>query len=295
MAVVQNVNLNSLRVFAIAARHGNFQRAAEELNISHGAVSQRIKQLELDLGVMLFERKPRGVSLTRIGERYYTAVKEALAIIATAATEVEDVSRQVTLHIGPSTASKWLMPRLNAFATKHPDVSLSTEVHEELLARNLGRNEIAIWPGKATGRNPAHHVRCLTELQLVAVCSPDLPRPDGTLDVAALISLPLLQDSHRRWDLLINTSGHRAKRSILNFGSSALALDAAINGHGIAIAPTYIIEKDIHAGRLTKVWNSPESSKEFLYVSWAKQNADEKPLRRTLNWILSEFGLDASV
>lgn len=289
--MMKHLNLNALRVFATSGRLGNFQRAAEELNISHGAVSQRIKQLERDLGIILFERMPRGVSLTPKGEKFCKAVEEALSILTTATADLERSNHQITFHLGASSASKWLMPRMNAFNARFPEISLVTEIHDDLLERNLGRNEIAFWPAKRSERNSAHHVTQLCELKLVAVCSPNLPRPDWPIDVETLLTLPLLQDAHRRWERLIETTNYRAGHNLLNFGRSALALDAAIQGHGVAIAPTVIIEADVRAKRLAEIWHSPDATGEYLYLSWAKQHAREKPLKQTVDWILSEFGV----
>lgn len=289
---MDNLNLNALRVFAVAARNGNFQRAAEVLHISHGAVSQRIKQLEADLGVVLFDRKPRGVALTAKGKKYYCAVEEALSILSAATLELGQSSRQVRLHIGASTASKWLMPRMNAFHARFPGISLETEIHYTMMERNLGRNEIALWPARFPMPNAAHHVQCLCELRLVAVCSPNFQCPEGPVDTRMLLTLPLLQDAHRRWEHLIEMTGHGGEHSILNFGGSALALDAAIQGHGVAIAPTFMIEADVRAGRLVEIWRSPDASDEYFFLSWPRQHAREKPLGQVVEWILSEFGID---
>lgn len=118
-------NLKSLHVFAAAARYGNSQRAAEGLNLSHGAIFQRIKQLEVDLGVVLFERRARGVALTPDGETYRDAVDAALSILATAQAGLHRATNQITFHIGPSFASKWLMPRMKSFAVMHPQIYAS--------------------------------------------------------------------------------------------------------------------------------------------------------------------------
>ncbi|WP_258093372.1 LysR substrate-binding domain-containing protein [Salipiger pentaromativorans] len=286
------MNLNALRVFALAARHGSFQRAAEALHISHGAVSQRIKQLESDLGVVLFDRKPRGVVLTPRGKSYHAAVEEALATLSAATAELTRPARRITLHIGSSFAAKWLMPRMKGFNARFPEMSLATEIHDTPLERSLGRNEIALWPARTPGHNPAHHLRRLCELRLVAVCSPDIHRPGAPVDTDTLLSFPLLQDAHRRWDRLIGETGSRGAPTVLNFDRSALALDAAIHGHGVAIAPTFMIEPDLRAGRLVEIWHSPEASGEYLFLSWARQYAHERPLKRTVTWILSEFGLE---
>ncbi|MFC0202615.1 LysR family transcriptional regulator [Paracoccus rhizosphaerae] len=108
---MKQVNLNSLRVFACVARHSNLHRAAGELNLTRGAVSQKIKQLEVELGVILLERQARGVRLTPEGVRCREAVDEALATLEMVVTELAQEVGQITLHFGSSTAAKWLMPR----------------------------------------------------------------------------------------------------------------------------------------------------------------------------------------
>lgn len=286
---MKKVNLNALRVFSAVASHGNLQRAAEELNLSRGAVSQRIKQLEIELGVVLFVRGARGVSLTPEGERCHAAMQEALAIIDTALVSIGEQSDRVTLHLGSSTATKWLMPRMAAFAAKFPTIALTTQVHEQVLARSLGRNETALWPGKARDMNSAHGSRRLTDIRLVAVCSPDFLRPDRPMGLETLLTLPLLQDAHRRWEKLIHKTGYGDTQKLLNFDRSALALDAAIGGHGVAIVPTYMVEKDLRSKKLVEIWANPAPSDDGLYISWAKDHLDQMRIRRIVDWIASKF------
>lgn len=286
---MKHMNLNSLRVFACVARHGNLQRAAEELNLTRGAVSQRIKQLEIDLGVILLERQARGVTLTSKGLRCRDAVDKALATLETMFTELGQEGGQITLHLGSSTAAKWLMPRMEDFTSRFPRILLRTEVHTQRLSRDLARNEIAIWPGKASDPKPFQNARRLTDIRLVAVCAPDFPRPDWPMDLKTVLTLPLLQDSHRRWEALIDATGHRARHKLLNFDRSALALDAAIEGHGIAIAPIYIVENDVSRKRLVEVWVSPEPPTEQLFVSWSHEHVRQPDVHRVVEWIASEF------
>jgi LysR family transcriptional regulator, glycine cleavage system transcriptional activator len=286
---MKNVNLNALRVFYVVASHGNLQRAAQELNLSRGAVSQRIKQIEIDLGVVLLVRGARGVSLTPEGERCHAAMTEALGIIDTALVSVGEGGDRVTLHLGSSTATKWLMPRMDAFAAKFPNVSLTTQVHEQVLARSLGRNEIAIWPGKAHDKNAAHVSRRLADIRLIAVCSPNFLRPDWPMGLETLLTLPLLQDAHRRWEKLIHKTGYGDTHKLLNFDRSALALDAAIGGHGIAIAPTYMVENDLRSKKLVEIWVDPDPADDALYISWSKDHLGQTRIKRIVDWIASEF------
>lgn len=286
---MQQMNLNSLRVFACVAQHGNLQRAAEALNLTRGAVSQRIKQLEIDLGVILLERQARGVRLTPEGVRCREAVDKALATLETMFIELGKEGGQITLHLGSSTAAKWLMPRMKHFATRFPRISLRTEVHTRQLSRDLARNEIAIWPGKASDPKPFQNARRLTDIRLVAVCSPDFPRPDWPMEPETVLTLPLLQDAHRTWEALIEGAGHRARHKLLNFDRSALALDAAIEGHGVAIAPHYIVENDVSRKRLVEVWVSPSPPTEQLFVSWSQEHVRQPVVLRVVDWIASEF------
>ena len=285
-----HANLNALRVFSTVAEHGNIQRAAEVLNLSRGAVSQRIKQIELELGTPLLVRGVRGVSLTPAGKRCHAAMIDALAIIDAALSDIAGQDDRITLHIGPSSMAKWLMPRMERFRAAFPSVSLATEVHHRVMDRGLGRGEIAVWPGTAPDPNPAHESRLLTELRLAAVCSPDFLRPDWPMGPETLLTLPLLQDGHRRWDRLAEATGTRPAQAPLNFGSSALALDAAVNGHGVAIAPHHMIEADLRAGRLVEIWSPAEPSGECLFLSWAKSQTGGRHLRRVVDWLLAEFG-----
>lgn len=289
--VTNHLNLNSLPVFSMAARHCNFQRAAEALNLSHGAVSQRVNQLESDLGFALFDRKPRGVKLTEKGRGFYASVEEALDILASATSDLEQSVHNVTLHIGDSTATKWLLPRLAAFNAQYPDITLKTEIQNSLPARKLGRNEIALGPGTTPGATAAHHVRSLCEVRLVAVCSPNFLRPDWPLDFKSLLTFPLLQDGHRRWERRIEKEGLGGEATILNFGRSALALDAAIQGHGIAIAPTFLTSADVSVGRLVEIWHDTTPSGEQYFLHWAKQYASDNALMLTIDWLLDQFGV----
>jgi len=286
---MKNINLNALRVFTVAASHGNLQRAAQELNLSRGAVSQRIKQLEIDLGVVLLVRGARGVSLTAEGKHCHVAMQDALAILDTALVNMSEGSDRITLHLGSSTATKWLMPRMNDFAAKFPNVSLTTQVHDRILDRSLGRNEVAIWPGKTHDTNPAHTSRRLTEIRLVAVCSPDFLRPDWPMGLETLLTLPLLQDAHRHWETLIETTGHGDAHKLLNFDRSALALDAAIGGHGVTIAPTYMVENDLRSKKLVEIWVDPKPSDDALYISWSKDHLRQTRIKRIVDWIASDF------
>lgn len=110
------------------------------------------------------------------------------------------------------------------------------------------------------------------------------------MDIKTLLGLPLLQDAHRRWEHLIRDSGFEPSHPVLNFERSALAIEAAIKGHGVAIAPTYLTEDEIRAGHLVKVWQSPEENDMCLFVSWRSTDRHDRALKQVVKWVLAEFG-----
>jgi len=131
---LQNLNLNSLRVFVVAARHGSFLKAGTELHLSQGAISQRIKQLELELGLRLFEREHRGVSLTKAGKELAGTVEMSLGMIEKTASEIRRFGTEITMQVSPSIARKWLTPRLPQFSKLNPNLRLSIEARADVLA-----------------------------------------------------------------------------------------------------------------------------------------------------------------
>ncbi|QUJ75633.1 LysR family transcriptional regulator [Sulfitobacter albidus] len=287
---MHRINLNALRVFALVVRHGTLQGAADALGLSRGAVSQRVKQLEADLGVTLLTREARGVTPTPAGEICARAVEDALARIDTALADVQGDGAEITVHLGASTASKWLMPRMAEFAAAFPARRLCTETHDAMLARTLGRHECALWPGAAPDPNPAHQSRALTELRPIAVCQPDLVPSDTPVTLEAVLDLPLLQDAHRRWDRLIAGSGRAAARPILNFDRAALAIAAAIGGHGVCIAADYLVADDLRQGRLVHLWTAADAPPtRWLYVSWSRDPSAQRDMAPVIDWLQDAF------
>jgi LysR family glycine cleavage system transcriptional activator len=109
------------------------------------------------------------------------------------------------------------------------------------------------------------------------------------MGLETLLTLPLLQAAHRRWEKLIKATGYGDTNKLLNFDRSALALDAAIGGHGVAIAPTYMVDNDLRAKRLVEIWVDPARSDDGLYISWAKDHFGQTRIKRIVDWIASEF------
>ncbi len=283
-------NLNALRMFDAAARHLNFRLASEELNVTQGAVAQQVRRLEADLGLQLFRRKARGLALTQIGRSYHGPVRRALAIIDSATQELQPNSKEITVSVTPSFASKWLVPRLGRFTRAHPAIDVRTLASEVLADFTSDGVDIAIRQGRPPF-GKGLRVELLAPLDLCAVCSPGYLReaaPSGRFEEFA--AHPLIQDSHSHWDALFESAGLAAQHRMMQFNQTALAMDAAATGQGIALAPRLLLGAELAQGKLVELWRDTRSDQNGFYVLWPDRPKSNPARDVLIDWILSEVG-----
>jgi LysR family glycine cleavage system transcriptional activator len=280
-------------MFDAAARHLNFRLAAEELNLTQGAVAQQVRRLESDLGLQLFRRKARGLALTQIGREYHGPVRRAFTLIDDATEKLRPRNRRVTLSVTPSFASKWLVSRLGNFAAAHPDIDLQTVASEELAEFRSDGVEIAIRQGRPPFGDGLR-VELLAPLNLCAVCSPDYAANASPIhrfeDFAAH---PLIQDAHSHWDALLESAGLKAEHRIMQFNQTALAMDAAANGQGVALAPRLLLSAEFAQGKLVELWQDARADQRGFYVVCPISPGTNPARDRVIEWILSEAGRSA--
>ena len=166
--------LNALRAFEAAARHLNFSRAADELSVTPGAVSQQIQNLEDYVGAALFRRTPKGLLLTDAAQTALPALREAFDRLAEAASLLTAAvdGRRLTITAPPSFAAKWLAPRLGAFERVHPQVDVWLNAGMELVDLSAGEVDLALRYG--AGRYPGLEVKRLVSETVIPVISPAL-------------------------------------------------------------------------------------------------------------------------
>jgi LysR family glycine cleavage system transcriptional activator len=166
--------LNALRAFEAAARHLNFSRAADELSVTPGAVSQQIQNLEDYVGAALFKRTPKGLLLTDAAQTALPALREAFDRLAEAASLLTAAvdGRRLTLTAAPSFAAKWLVPRLGKFEQAQPQVDVWLSAGMEVVDFAAGEVDLAIRYG--SGRYPGLEVIRLLSETVIPVASPEL-------------------------------------------------------------------------------------------------------------------------
>lgn len=281
-------NLNSLRMFDAAAQHLNFRVAAEQLHITQGAVAQQVRRLEADLGFHLFHRHARGLSLTDIGREYHIPIRKALTMIEEATQSLHQNTARITLSVTPSFAAKWLVSRLGLFAESHPDTDIQTLASEGISNFRTDGVDIAIRQGRPPFGHGLRH-DLLAPLDLCAVSSPafskKIPRIKSLKDFAAY---QLIQDGHGHWDALFKDMNITPAHRISKFNQTALAVDTAANGHGIALAPKILVTDDIKAGKLIEIWKDTRDDQGGYYVVRPEQQKPNSAIETVITWILSE-------
>lgn len=282
--------LNALRAFETSGRTLNFRLAAEEMALTQGAVAQQVRYLEDVLQVRLFERLPRGLALTSGGQAYHAAVTRALDIIAQATDTLTAQAATVTISTTPSFASKWLLPRLSAFSALHPAIEVRLMAAERLATFGNDGVDLSIRHGTPPFDRMLH-TDLLFPVTLFAVCSPDLLQGATPLrQPADLASHVLLHDGHDQWRpflaALLGEPGfdtHKGPR----FNQSALAIDAAIAGQGVALGDEPLVEGAIAAGKLVRPFAfSMPSSAGYYILRPAKNTSQAAETMR--EWLLAE-------
>lgn len=277
------MNLNTLTMFDAAARHLNFRLAAQELFLTQGAVAQRIRKLEQDLGVQLFQRHARGIRLTEKGERYHQAVREALSLVNNATRELTGCTAELTISAPPSVVTKWLMPRLAEFCARYPDINVRISASEKLTDFDQEDVDLAVRQGQAPDEKNLDYKR-LADLSLLIVCAPDfLAENQIPTSMTDFADLKLIEDGHRSWEQLL---GRRPEQA-LNLSHSHLAIDAAVNHQGIALVPGILVEQELATGKLTIIHQPATVKEQGLYLIWRKNGDETNPVISLLTRWLS--------
>jgi len=286
--------LNSLRAFEAAARHLSFKKAAQELNVTPGAISQQVKRLEASLSTQLFLRMPTSLQLTQAGQEYLPIIRRAFERISEA-TERLQVTRGieiVTVSTMSGFATKWLVPRLNRFQELHPniDVRISTSWH----LVDFGREDVDVAIRHGLGRYQGLRSWRLLVEDMVPVCSPRLLEgPPALRTLADLRNHTLLHDQERRdWSLWLEAAGVTGIDGTrgLSFTEETLMLEAAIEGQGIALGRSALIERDLAAGRLVKPFDVPIPNDFAYYLVCPDGRADVPKIVAFREWLLQETG-----
>lgn len=285
---------HSLLAFEAVARHRSFSRAADELCITHSAVSHRIRLLEESYGTKLLQRNSQGVALTHKGTEFLEAVLESLAILHTAAEKLSVVGREVVkLGLGHAFARSWLVERLGGFYRAHQDVDLdiySVANADCVSMLRKGAIDVAVIYGKAADWEEFESIE-IFKTRMFPVCSPGYlasngePQEPDDLLAATLLRLPT-----QPWKPWFKAAGLKVSDNAIKgpmFHDADLMLNAAVGGHGIALARDILADYDLTTGRLVRLFDlsiPSDSGYRVVYLANAKPRAD---VATFINWIVA--------
>jgi LysR family transcriptional regulator, glycine cleavage system transcriptional activator len=280
-----------LRAFEAAARHESFSRAADELFVTHGAVSHQIRGLEAELGVTLFARDGKRVRLTDRGRQYAAEVRAALASLAESTRRIRagDRDRRLIVSTIPSFSARWLTPRVGRFIEKHPEVDLELLSTGTLIDFNREDVDVALRFGY--GKYTGLHSEVLLDEVFFPACSPNFR--DGALPrvPADLANVPLLRSNDELWRPWFDAAGltdwPEPKRGVLYEDSSNL-LQAAIDGQGVALVRRSLAMEEIVRGRLVRLFNIDGPSPWTYYFVCPPAILETARVRAFRDWIFEE-------
>ncbi len=289
--------LNALRAFEAAGRHLSLTRAAEELHVTPAAVSHQIKGLEDHLGVKLFRRKNRALLLTDAGQACLPGLREGFERLAEAvgAARQQIAHRALTVSVAPSFGAKWLVPRLDHFYAEHPGLDVRVDASTRLV--DPLREDIDLCIRYGQGKYPGLHVECLLAEEVVPVCSPKLQTGPNPLHTPADLSghtllhadLPF-KDGFPDWRMWLAAAGVKdcdAERGP-RFTMASMAVQAAVEGQGVALAGSVLVDDDIAAGRLVNPFEVRFPVKFAYYLVCPEPTVNQPRIVAFRNWLKAE-------
>lgn len=284
--------LNALRTFECAGRHLSFVHAADELNVTPGAVSRQVKVLEEWLGAPLFRRRHKQVLLTPLGRNYLQAVSEPLERIASATERArqQDAERPIAISCYPTFALRWLVPRWGGFYNQNPEIDVQLTTTLQPVDFSRGDVDAAILVGNGPEAWPGLDAVKLLDVDLLPVCSPALCEGEGALQAPEELSRFTLlhgsprRDDWQRWLQFAEVSGVDAATGV-TFDSLNLSIQAAVEGLGVAIAVRALVADDLATGRLVQPFGPVRRSGHPFFVVYPPDRLRNRRLRAFIDWL----------
>lgn len=285
-------HLRALQAFDETATQSSLTKAADVLNVTHGAISRQIKLLELHLGTTLFHRRPKGVELTKAGERLYQSTRAAFSALQLGVTEVKRLHHRqsITVSLSTSLALKWLVPLLSSFQREHPGIALLLDTNDTFADFDASEVDVALRFGKPPWSGLCHEQ--IRQEEMIVLAAPSLVAKTGVpMRAGDIADLPLLHDAFNvgweSWAAQVGLSADRINAQSIKYVDSAVLLEAAIDGQGVALARHLLAERDLNLGRLVRLDDSSVPLDRGLYFVCRPGDQDRVAVRIFRKWLMS--------
>lgn len=284
------LSLNRLRAFEAAARLGSFAAAAAELNVTPAAVSQKVRSLEEGLGFKLFRRHANNLELTEQGRAYQPGLQDAFESINRLTDQVRAMRAGPVLTVGvaPALALHWLIPRLPGFNKLHADTEVRIATGG---LTNPLRDDWTCTVRRGEGHWPGYEAEELFPSTLVAVCTPQVARQLRRLQDLRKVTGIVVAHLAEQWTWWSGATGSKSLvrcGSEVSFGSSSMAVQAALDGVGVAVAQIHYVSDALAARRLVAPFGIPAQRYESWYLAHRPIRSQEPALGWFRDWLRSE-------
>ncbi|WP_054309810.1 LysR substrate-binding domain-containing protein [Mesorhizobium sp. 1M-11] len=289
-------SLIALAAFEAAARHLSLTKAAEELNVTTGAVSKQIRMLEDELGNPLFLRRHRALELTREGETLATALNEGFERISSTFRQVKSSGGQSSVTIGCTMAMAhlWLMPRMSSFWGGHHDIAVDHVISDH--PRGLDRPDIDLRLRYGSGEWPDELSAKLYDDRIFPVASPDFARQHAVKTLDDLAELQLLSVEGMDWswttwaDFFRELGSPNRRLNVRRFNSHVIALQAARSGQGAVLGWSSLVTPLIESGDLVQLGSAEVAAPHSYFVTWSARRPLSRPAELLRDWLLTLDG-----
>ena len=292
--------LNGLRAFEASARHLSFKAAAEELNVTPAAISHQVKALEDMIGQKLFRRLTRQLVLTEAAQLTLPDLQQGFEHLSRACRILESKTEEgiLTISVAPSFGAKWLVPRLVGFQEAHPEIEVRIAGADHLVDFDAEDVDAGVRYGR--GDYEGLHVDRLFTVSVLPVCCPSLTRGEMPLHQPAdlrhhtLLHLSSFQpnEASPAWGMWLKAAGldgidpNRGPK----FNASALVVEAALAGQGVALVDDTVVAAEMASGRLVRLFSDQELMKTQFsyYLVYPLDRAGSRKIELFREWILGE-------
>lgn len=284
-------NLGALKAFEAAARYESFSRAAEELFVTHSAVSHQIRALETELGTVLFKRDGKRLTLTQNGWRYADQVRAALASIATATDAIRsgDRERRLVISVLPSFAARWLMPRIGRFIERHPEIDV--DLQSTHMITDFNRDDVDVVIRLGDGNYPELFAEPLMDEAFFPACAPTLNGGKLPKKPADLARVPLLRNDYAMWSSWFAAAGLKGwaepRRGVL-YQDASQQLQAAVEGQGVGLVRRSLAMHEVASGRLVRLFDIKVPSPWTYWLLCPEPLRDAFRVRALRDWLHDE-------
>lgn len=280
-------NIPALLAFDAVARTGSFTAAAQDLDLTQGAVSRQVAQLEAQLGVSLIDRRARRAELNVAGKAYASKIRAALDLLGQGALEAMGQTQERSLRLAmlPTFGTRWLMPRIPRFVRRHPDITLHFATRIGQFSFDAQGIDAAIYSGR--GDWPGAQLTLLMSEQVLPVCAPDLvTKPLASLPLLALQSRPT---AWADWWRGTQRAGAVPTPS-MRFEQLATLAQATVAGMGVALMPAFLIRAELDQGALVAIGDEVPSGFGYYFAEPEGRSgtARLKAVEEFRDWLITE-------